>query len=115
MLAAMHCADIVVPGVRQTRFDPHPTERIEPLLRRAGECPVLAERGLLDHLQRFIAINDPKGELFLSTVGVNSAFRAAALRQINGFDEQFHYFLDESDVCLRLVKAGWGAAIAPYG
>ena len=58
--------------------------------------------------------NDPKGELFLSTVGVNSAFRAAALRQINGFDEQFHYFLDESDVCLRLVKAGWGASIAPF-
>ena len=58
--------------------------------------------------------NDPKGELFLSTVGVNSAFRAAALRQINGFDEQFHYFLDESDVCLRLVKSGWGASIAPF-
>ena len=58
--------------------------------------------------------NDPKGELFLSTVGVNSAFRAAALRRIGGFDEQFHYFLDESDVCLRLVKSGWGAAIAPY-
>lgn len=58
--------------------------------------------------------NDPKGELFLSTVGVNSAFRADALRRIGGFDEQFHYFLDESDVCLRLVKAGWGAAIAPF-
>lgn len=57
--------------------------------------------------------NDPNGELFLSTVGVNSAFRSAALRQIGGFDEQFHYFLDESDVCLRLVKAGWGAVIAP--
>lgn len=58
--------------------------------------------------------NDPEGELFLSTVGVNSAFRATALRQIGGFDEQYHYFLDESDVCLRLVKAGWGAAIAPF-
>ena len=58
--------------------------------------------------------NDPNGELFLSTVGVNSAFRAKALRQIGGFDENFHYFLDESDVCLRLVKAGWGAAIAPF-
>lgn len=58
--------------------------------------------------------NDPKGELFLSTVGVNSAFRSTALRQIGGFDEQFHYFLDESDVCLRLVKAGWGGAIAPF-
>ncbi len=57
--------------------------------------------------------NDPDGRLFLSTVGVNSAFRSAALRQISGFDEQFHYFLDESDVCLRLVKAGWSGAIAP--
>jgi len=58
--------------------------------------------------------NDPKGELFLSTVGVNSAFRNIALKEIGGFDEQFHYFLDESDVCLRLVKAGWGTAIAPF-
>ena len=58
--------------------------------------------------------NDPNGEYFLSTVGVNSAFRAMALNQIGGFDEQFHYFLDESDVCLRLYKAGWGATIAPF-
>ena len=45
---------------------------------------------------------------------MNSAFRNIALKEIGGFDEQFHYFLDESDVCLRLVKAGWGAAIAPF-
>lgn len=79
------------------------------LIDRYGDHASLTLNDLKD-----TGFNDPKGELFLSTVGVNSAFRSAALRQIGGFDEQFHYFLDESDVCLRLIKAGWGATIAPF-
>jgi glycogen(starch) synthase len=41
------------------------------------------------------------------TVGNNSAFRRAALVEIGGFDERFRYYLDEADVCLRLVRAGY--------
>lgn len=52
-------------------------------------------------------------EHFLSTVGANGAFRAAALKEIGGFNENFHYFLDESDVCLRLRQAGWRTVLAP--
>ncbi|MEM7268599.1 MAG: glycosyltransferase family 2 protein [Pseudomonadota bacterium] len=58
-------------------------------------------------------LNDPESEAFLSTVGVNSVFRRDALYEIGGFDENLHYFLDESDVCFRLLKAGWRTALAP--
>ena len=58
-------------------------------------------------------LSDPKGEFFLSTVGVNSAFRRKALMKIGGFDENFHYFLDESDVCIRMLAAGWRTVMAP--
>lgn len=51
-------------------------------------------------------------EYYLSTVGVNSAYRREALDQIQGFDENYHYFLDESDVCVRLQKEGWRIAFA---
>lgn len=53
------------------------------------------------------------GEFFISTVGVNCAVRRAAIEEIGGFDENFHYFLDESDVCIRLSKRGWRIVFAP--
>jgi glycosyltransferase involved in cell wall biosynthesis/GT2 family glycosyltransferase len=39
--------------------------------------------------------------------GTNSAFRRDALLAIGGFDEEFEFYLDETDVCCRLVDAGW--------
>lgn len=50
---------------------------------------------------------------YLSTVGANCAFRREALVEIGGFDECFRYFLDESDVNLRLAEAGWLTTLAP--
>ena len=41
-----------------------------------------------------------------SILGANSSFRAEYLRAIGGFDETYAYFLDETDVCLRMVDAG---------
>jgi glycogen(starch) synthase len=40
-------------------------------------------------------------------LGTNSIFRRSALLEIGGFDEQFDYFLDETDVNLRLIDAGY--------
>lgn len=54
-----------------------------------------------------------QGEHFVSIVGVNCAFRRDTLIDTGGFDENFHYFLDESDICLRLQTAGWRTALAP--
>ncbi|MEO8695229.1 MAG: glycosyltransferase [Acidimicrobiales bacterium] len=39
--------------------------------------------------------------------GTNASFRREALAEIGLFDETFDYFLDETDVCCRLVDAGF--------
>ena len=43
-------------------------------------------------------------------VMANSAFRRSALVEMHGFDEEYEYFLDESDLICRLVDAGWQIA-----
>ncbi|MDQ3092991.1 MAG: glycosyltransferase, partial [Actinomycetota bacterium] len=46
--------------------------------------------------------------------GCNAAFRADALREIGGFDEQFRAAGDDVDVCWRLLdRGGWIAYVAP--
>ncbi|MDQ6900772.1 MAG: glycosyltransferase, partial [Candidatus Dormibacteraeota bacterium] len=49
----------------------------------------------------------PRGARFVSLIGVNSMFRRDRLLEIGGFDETYDYFLDETDVCVRLLDAGW--------
>jgi glycogen(starch) synthase len=39
--------------------------------------------------------------------GTNSAFRRDALIAIGGFDEEIEFYLDETDVCCRMVDAGY--------
>lgn len=39
--------------------------------------------------------------------GTNSAFRRSALEEIRGFDEEYEFYLDETDVCCRLIDAGY--------
>ena len=51
------------------------------------------------------------GGRFLSLRGVNSAFRRAAVVAAGGFDEAYRYYLDETDMALRLAEAGWSAAL----
>jgi len=49
----------------------------------------------------------PGSYRYPALLGTNSIFRRSALLEIDGFDEQFDYFLDETDVNLRLVDAGY--------
>src|SRR5215472_16108828 len=39
--------------------------------------------------------------------GGNSFFRRSAVLQVGAFDEEYDYYLDETDVCLRLIDAGY--------
>jgi glycogen synthase len=55
----------------------------------------------------------PKANWYVCTVGCNTAFRRAALIAIGGFDEFFVYYLDESDVCIRLARAGYKVDFLP--
>ncbi|MBA3765316.1 MAG: glycosyltransferase, partial [Actinobacteria bacterium] len=51
--------------------------------------------------------NAPIIDTFLYTLGTNSAFRRDRLIEIGGFDEEYEYYLDETDVCLRLIERGY--------
>ena len=51
--------------------------------------------------------------LYPSLLGTNSSFRRNALERIGGFDNTFSYFLDETDVCLRLVDVGYLVVFEP--
>jgi hypothetical protein len=39
--------------------------------------------------------------------GTNALFKRTALEEVGGFDEVFDYYLDETDLCCRLVDAGY--------
>ena len=58
-------------------------------------------------------LNFPGTPFYPSILGTNSSFRRSALEEVGGFDHVFAYFLDETDVCLRLVDAGYHIRYVP--
>lgn len=61
----------------------------------------------LSHRQATPQLCFPGSREFPYLQGTNASFRRSALLEVGGFDEQFEYFLDETDVCCRLVDAGF--------
>jgi glycosyltransferase involved in cell wall biosynthesis/GT2 family glycosyltransferase len=58
----------------------------------------------------------PGGDRWVRGVrGCNCAFRRSALAEIGGFDEFYSYYLEETDVCHRLTKAGYAIRSSPDG
>nr|WP_314073700.1 glycosyltransferase [uncultured Roseococcus sp.] len=55
----------------------------------------------------------PGSPFYPSLLGTNSSFRLSVLKDIGGFDHAFAYLLDETDVCLRTVDAGYQVHYAP--
>ncbi|MEE9454475.1 MAG: glycosyltransferase [Paracoccaceae bacterium] len=58
-------------------------------------------------------IFEPDTKTPVKLIGTNMAFRASALRDIGGFDEAFHFFLEDADAKLRLDQKGWKSALVP--
>lgn len=52
-------------------------------------------------------INFPQALDYPHLLGTNCSFRRSALLEIGGFDEEYEYFLDETDVCCRINDAGY--------
>lgn len=52
-------------------------------------------------------LNFPYSNLYPHVLGTNCSFRRSALLKIGGFDEEYEYFLDETDVCVRIIDAGY--------
>ena len=55
----------------------------------------------------------PGNWIYPSMLGTNSSVRRSAIEEIGGFDESFSYYLDETDICIRLIDAGWKIEYAP--
>jgi len=49
----------------------------------------------------------PGSQQYTYTIGTNSAFRREVLVELGGFDEEFEYYLDETDLCCRITDAGY--------
>ncbi len=60
-----------------------------------------------------VQVIDYDGTFYAKVQGTNCAFRRKALEQVDGFDENYRYFLDETDVSLSLANSGWLTAIVP--
>jgi glycosyltransferase involved in cell wall biosynthesis/GT2 family glycosyltransferase len=57
--------------------------------------------------QPYDALCVPGAAMFPYLQGTNALFRRDALAKIGLFDETFDFYLDETDVCCRLVDAGY--------
>jgi GT2 family glycosyltransferase len=54
------------------------------------------------------SLNSPaKKNQFPYCMGTNCSFNKNILHQVGGFDPYFRYHLDESDLCVRIVQAGF--------
>ena len=54
--------------------------------------------------------NDPRGPFYNINIGTNASYRREPLIEVGGFDEEIEYYHDESDVCVRLIEAGYRVA-----
>jgi len=55
----------------------------------------------------------PSNGRAIKTEGTNMAFRREVLAEMGGFDPAFQYYLDETDLNIRLAAAGHKTAIVP--
>jgi len=45
--------------------------------------------------------------------GCNMLIRASAFKQLNGFDEKFFLYFEDTDLCWRMNEAGWTCLFVP--
>lgn len=73
----------------------------------------LAQTTALDIDETRVTAFQPKPERVIKTEGTNMALRRDVLAQMGGFDPAFRFFLDETDVNMRVAQAGHATALAP--
>lgn len=55
----------------------------------------------------------PDGAVFNNIIGMNSAYRKEAINRVEGFDEYFSYYYEETDLCVRVILAGYKVVHEP--
>ncbi|MDP5366995.1 MAG: glycosyltransferase [Paracoccaceae bacterium] len=63
--------------------------------------------------QRNPTVLTPPPGWAVKTEGTNMAVRRDVMAQMGGFDPAFHFYLDETDVNMRLAALGYSTAIVP--
>lgn len=51
--------------------------------------------------------NSPHADFYNINIGTNATYRREHLVAVGGFDEEIEYYHDESDVCVRMIDAGY--------
>lgn len=51
--------------------------------------------------------NTPHAEMYNINIGTNASYRRTYLVEVGGFDEEYEYYHDESDVCVRMIDGGY--------
>lgn len=74
---------------------------------RSGSSEVLVDE------PESVPKSDSLAHKFPGLIGVNSSFRKSHLNVVKGFDEHYAYFLDETDVIVRLIDCGYQIVITP--
>lgn len=72
---------------------------------RGVQSRLSESRPVLSQAEEQRYLSDPRW--FSGVMGANASYKRAALMQIGYFDEFYEYFLEETDVCLRLLNAGY--------
>lgn len=75
-------------------------------------CDALGKAVACDNPDYISFQMDERGH-FPSLTGTNVIFRTADIRRVNGFDENYAYFLDETDVNKRMNDAGLKSDFLP--
>lgn len=88
---------------------PHPLlplVKSKGLTRLVGRMPLVRDRFLdtWDH-------DEPRKVPWV--VGAALAIRRRAFQAVDGFDERFHLYFEEPDLCRRMLLAGWETHFAP--
>lgn len=60
-----------------------------------------------DHPEPLDDLCVPGAWRFPYAPGGNGVYRRETLMAVGGFDEEFEYYLEETDLCLRLIDHGW--------
>ena len=55
----------------------------------------------------FDVYNTPGADPYMYLQGTNCSFRRDVLEHVGGFDEEIEYNYDESELCGRIIDAGW--------
>lgn len=71
---------------------------------RWGDTSIELQPRCLDYLDH------PCTWIFPYVIGTNCLFRRQALVDLGGFDENYVFYLEETDVCLRLIERGYRVA-----